>query len=201
METPAERLIFGEDNRVEVGAYVQGDPIRNLARSTAAIFREEDVQCSGSTCALQTIPHLTGGVVGHGGLPLCDGEIAVGQPVGATCTAFLVGPDLVATAGHCVTNQTACTQRRFVFDFVAQDAAGTQVETNVPAANVYQCSEVIVRRHEGSTLREKDFALVRLDRPVLGRTPLPLRTSGQLTAGTPLVTVGAMLGLPPSPIS
>ena len=196
LENAAQQLIFGYDDRSEVGAHPVGDLIRTWAHSTAAIFHQDDVQCSGSTCALQTTPHLTGGVAGRGAIPLCDGEIAVGQPVGATCTAFLVGPDLVATAGHCVTNQTACTQRRFVFDYVAQDAAGTQVNTDVPAADVYQCSEVVVRRHEGSSVRDIDFALVRLDRPVLGRSPLALRTSGSLHTGTPLVTIGAMLGLP-----
>lgn len=194
LELPSQNVSYGEQVPDEVGAVYE--PTSWWAYSTAAIFDSNKVQCNGATCALQTTPHLTGGVVGHGALPLCEDEPFIGQPSGATCTAFLVGPDLVATAGHCLANQTACSQRRFVFGFHAQDAEGTQVPASVPASDVYECSELIVRVHEGTHKRDKDFALVRLDRTVRGRTPLALRTSGTVPTGTPLVSIGAMLGLP-----
>ncbi|MBN1947068.1 MAG: trypsin-like peptidase domain-containing protein [Bradymonadales bacterium] len=106
---------------------------------------------------------------------LCSWEPFEAEPVPGWCSGFLVGGpngDLLVTAGHCIV-ASECSQRAWVFDYRMQS------DTRVPDPyldrdNVYFCAEV-VDRVENS---KDDWAIVRLDRPVVGRTPIPLRRSG-----------------------
>ena len=98
---------------------------------------------------------------------LCAGERFAEEPTLAFCSAWLIAPDLVATAGHCL-NAATCDDLAFVFDY---DVAGASRNiARIPAASVYFCSEVVA--HEADD--ERDFAVVRLDRLTTQRTPFSL---------------------------
>ncbi len=43
---------------------------------------------------------------------------------------------------------------------------------------------------------KNDFAIIKLDRPVAGRTPLKVRTSGKVDASSELIVIGHPSGLP-----
>ncbi len=58
--------------------------------------------------------------------------------------------------------------------------------TVVSADNVYFCSQVMDRQLQG----DYDHSVVRLDRAVVGRTPIPIRRDGLVDNGSPLVLVG-----------
>lgn len=184
-----QRLIFGEDDRVEYGA-ITDLRVRRWADSTAAIFSPERVQCSGANCELDLDELLTGHTSEEGELPLCDGEPHRGALKGATCTAFLVGPQLMATAGHCI---DSCEDARFVFGFTA-NADGSEVTTSVPAENVYGCDQIVRAYPAGS--RFGDFAVVELDREVYGRSPFPIERGAAPEVGAALTLIGHPLGLP-----
>ena len=82
---------------------------------------------------------------------------------------FLVGPDLLVTAGHCVTSQRNCESFSWVFDYNVK-SDDQSLDFSVDASSVYKCSKII-----GKILVEQqknDFALIRLDREVTDRTPL-----------------------------
>ena len=99
---------------------------------------------------------------------LCSDERFVDEPVLGFCSAFLIAPDLVATAGHCF-KDTLCEQMAFVFDFYK---GGTSENVGaIPARNVYTCSELVARQYS----HELDYAVVRLDRPTTGRTPFTMQ--------------------------
>lgn len=113
------------------------------------------------------------------------------------CTGFLVGPDLIATAGHCMVNtgesrnetELYCKAFSWLFDF--HETVNTE---NVSSENLYTCKRVIYAvKDEKAPYR--DFALVQLTRPVKGRTPYKL-SSKALLAQEPLSMIGHPFGLP-----
>jgi subtilisin-like proprotein convertase family protein len=122
------------------------------------------------------------------GNPLCADEPFRNQPAPGICSGVLVTPDLIATAGHCI----ACTNvsdYAAVFGFVMEDASTAKL--TVSADDVYRCSEIIAY-NDGYP----DWSLVRLERQVAGRTPLPVDRTGQLSVGQELLVVGHPWGLP-----
>jgi hypothetical protein len=123
---------------------------------------------------------------------LCGSEPFADQPVGAFCSGFLVEPDVVATAGHCV-RAPELGQVRFVFGFRMQDA--TTPTTVVPNSEVYQGVSVIGRQKiEQAT--GADWSLVRLDRPVPNHPPVVIRPSGKISDNQALHVIGHPVGLP-----
>ena len=65
--------------------------------------------------------------------------------------------------------------------------------TAVPEEDVYGCKELIGREQVGDGA---DWALVRLDRKVVGHAPLKLDLSGSIEKGAPVVVIGHPAGLP-----
>ena len=121
---------------------------------------------------------------------LCDGQPFEDQPVAAFCSGFfLVSEDLIITAGHCVPNEFDCQRTRFVFDYAK--TSPEQSQFSVPQSSVYKCDELI-----DSQRSPKDFAVIRLNRPVQDRTPLNVRRQGQLTRGHQVMLIGHPMGLP-----
>jgi hypothetical protein len=96
-----------------------------------------------------------------------------------------------ATALHCFW-EAPCSQLKVVFGFTANES-GDAVTTLVPDKNVYQCTgEPIVGTAEGTD----DWAVFRVDRPVLGRVPLFIRYTGTVGNDTSLIVAGHPHGLP-----
>lgn len=123
---------------------------------------------------------------------LCRDERFALEPTPATCSATLIAHDLVLTAGHCVTSVSACSGTRVVFGFEA-DAAG-EVQP-LDADDIYACQSIVARNPSGSG--QPDFAVLRLDRSVVGRQPARIaRDERSLPLGTALVSAGHPLGLP-----
>ncbi|MDR4493646.1 MAG: serine protease [Nitrospirales bacterium] len=123
---------------------------------------------------------------------LCSSEPFVEQPLGCFCSGFLIGPNLLATAGHCVENTADLAGIRFVFGFRMKD--GTQARTEFNRDEVYQGTEVVGRQLEGTIGR--DWALVRLNRAVLGRKPVTFRRRGKILKNRDLFVIGHPNGLP-----
>ncbi|MEE2745014.1 MAG: serine protease [Bdellovibrionota bacterium] len=111
----------------------------------------------------------------------------------AKCSGFLVGKDLLVTAGHCVRTRLACLANRWVFGF---DLAEKNKDyTRIRKKDVYKCVEVI----ESSSRRGRsplDYSLVRLDREVEDREPLRIRKKGRIGLGEGVYLGGYPSGLP-----
>jgi hypothetical protein len=207
-ESLREPIIFGADDRVEYGGI--SDPrFLHYAQATAALFYEDDVVCSGGDCDLATIPFETSPRTGSqfDPLPLCTNAPDYGQEQGASCTAFLVGPDLFATAGHCFCRDTnpslcpfglrpdelGCAGMRVVFGFHA-DANGQNEVLVVPETEVYSCTEITGVYEVTPT--DEDWAFFRVDRVVSDRTALIAGYSGTPSPTGELLIAGHPDGLP-----
>ncbi len=179
-----DNTIYGRDDRIDL-YQVESSKVRKLADSTIALFQASDVSLQGGVAKLSLQPY-------GAGMGLCKDEPFWDQKNGAFCSGSLVAPDVIMTAGHCVTDQDSCVGTKFVFGFDITDKdKGTP--DSLPADNVYGCSKLLGREQidDGA-----DWALVKLDRPVAGRQPLRLNATGKITKGTPLFVIGHPAGLP-----
>jgi hypothetical protein len=181
------KVIYGTDDRRDV--YQVSDPgLLDAYDSTVVLVQSGEITDDGNgTYTLSNVPWTS-----QDGMPLCMDEPFRGQPNPGFCSGFLVDSDVVATAGHCVTNPMDCEDTYFVFGFQMLDA-NTPALT-VPASDVYRCAGILDR--DQSETNGEDWALIQLDRPVEGHDPLPVRRDGTIGAGQGLVLIGYPVGLP-----
>ena len=182
--TSAFGEIYGPDDRRDT--YQLRDPqLKTWARAVAAITKTGNLK-----------PNLSGGynlttTPLEKKIPsLCPTERFLKQPVGPFCTAFLVAPDIVASAGHCIVDEARCRQLTFVFDY--EYSSRTARPNLIEPKQVYSCGKLLYL----TAMDDIDFALVRLDRPVYDRKPLQLRSYGNVDPRAELILMGFPLGLP-----
>jgi hypothetical protein len=178
-------IIYGNDDRNDI--YAVNDPqMLQVAQATCVIVNRSEISNLGDgTYALTTSPWLT-----QNGTTICADERFRGQIRIGFCTGFLIGTDIIATAGHCASSSD-CGSIAFVFGFEQIDST-TPPLTTVSADNIYFCDSVIDRQYAGNF----DHCIIRLDRPVVNRSPLPIRRSGSVADGDPLFVVGHGIVLP-----
>jgi V8-like Glu-specific endopeptidase len=121
---------------------------------------------------------------------LCPAERFREQPIGSSCSGVLVGEDVIATAGHCIVGK-AMTEFAYVFGYRMRDA--TTPELIINNRDIYQAREVLAWRLDHD---DADWALVRLDRPVVGHRIAQLRQAGMISKGQAVHAIGYPLGLP-----
>lgn len=179
-------VIYGDDDRVDSQDH-ESDVLKELSNSVAAMVKKDDLAPQLFSTVFTTPFSSLGDEWG-----LCEDEPFKDQASLANCTGFLVGEDILVTAGHCVRSQTSCDGYSWVFGFTNKTL---KVGGNLvfPKKNVYSCVEILSQKLEGGTY---DYAVVRLDRAVKGRAPLKFRTSGEIAPGTPLAVIGHPSGLP-----
>lgn len=182
-----DKVIYGDDNRL-ASFESSSQAYQKLARSTLAMIPKRSLELEFDAL----IAKISGAPLEEE-MRLCKDERFTKTIAAANCSAFLVGPDLVATAGHCVRDLTECQSSYWVFDF-RSDLALDAYTMNLSSESVYECSEIVSTDLSNSTM--SDYALIRLDRPVIDREPLAFRTSGKIQEGTALVVIGHPSGLP-----
>ena len=179
-----EKVIYGRDNRVEVDEFADQRFV-DAADSVAAVVWDKKI----------TRDPLMPDVFNFKKVSLqfaynvCKEERYSQQVPLGSCTAFLIAPDLVLTAGHCISSQEHCEENKFVFGH-------KKGVTTLRDSQVYSCKKVVERRLVNEKYEVKDYAVVQLDREVENRSPLSLRPSGTVKKNTPLVVIGHPLGLP-----
>lgn len=180
------KVIYGADNRVEVADSLNLQ-FQDYAQSTAAMIEKSKLIKKEDRLTLAT------GTLQEE-FNVCTTERFYDQPAAAYCSGFLVAPDLLVTAGHCVIPASVggnqCERFSWVFDY-RSDVLDLE---DMDASKIYNCAEVL--HHELNSEKRSDFALIRLDRPVSDRPYLNFRKEGKVELGTELVVIGHPSGLP-----
>ncbi len=180
----SDKVVYGVDNRVDL--FQSEVPLfYDLAHSTAAMIRNSDLTTDGESVT------INGNTLESRGI--CSTARFAKQITAASCSGFLVGPNLLVTAGHCITSQRDCESFSWVFDYNVK-SEDQSLDFSVDTSSVYKCSKIISQDLSRST--KNDFALIRLDREVSDRTPLEFRQEGEVELDTPLVVIGHPSGLP-----
>lgn len=187
-------IVYGQDNRVEIEE-VFSSKIKELAKSVAVRVGRNTIDNYGSHLAFNFAPTLDKVF----GAPMCEDQRFGDQPSAADCTGFLIGEDTLVTAGHCLLDYdgdeqnkvtSACSKNYWMFDY--QYKNGSINLKNISQDNVYSCEKVL-----RAVLNETDdYAIVKLDRKVVGRKGLKLNTDKRLRTNTPIFVIGAPSGIP-----
>jgi V8-like Glu-specific endopeptidase len=127
---------------------------------------------------------------------ICASEKFSQQPTAPNCSGFLVSEDTLVTAGHCYegredTPENICKKFAWVFGYEMTSATSDPTK-GIALENIYLCKQV-VKVELNATM---DYAIIKLDRKVVGREPLKFRTSGKISSPTPLLVIGHPTGLP-----
>lgn len=177
------KVIYGEDNRVDVFNSTNKMFV-DLSQSTAAMISKSNLIANGEFFEIQGRTLESRGI--------CSFERFSKQMSAANCSGFLVGKDLLVTAGHCITNAESCSNNYWVFDFKIDHEE--QYEVEVHQKNVFSCKEIISRSLDFRT--QNDYALIRLDRRAIDKNILNVRKRGKPQVGDDLVVIGHPSGLP-----
>ncbi len=183
--------IYGVDDRREVDDPRNADAMRDAARSVAIVVPRSKILAAVSGDDPQiyrSLPTTTFQTKFNA----CPSEAFVAQPAPGYCTSFLVGTDIMVTAGHCVKSGADCANSAFVFDFFA----GTDIPRpeRIRKQNVYHCRGILAHARDRDS--GVDFTVLRVNRAVQGRRPLLLRREGQIEGRTPVTVLGHPSGLP-----
>lgn len=184
------KVIYGKDNRLDF-YQVNSHLHRKLALSTAGMIHLKYFARSSS----QNFYDLQGTTTLERGQNICSSEAFSQQQIAPTCSGFLVGEDTLITAGHCYksfsTPENVCKSFAWVFDYHLKSAQHNPTR-NIPVQNIYLCKKVLAVE----LTKSMDYAVIKLDRKVLGRRPLKFRTSGKISSSSSLLVIGHPTGLP-----
>ncbi len=178
----ANKVIYGEDNRLDVYE-TNNDDYLNWADSTAAMISKNSLELNerGSI-------KIKGTTLVDSGF--CSSERFAHQKAAARCSGFLIAPNILLTAGHCVRGHFDCKNYAWVFNYYQ---LRLEEDVYVEVGNVYSCKRILDR--ELSYISKNDYAVLELEKEV-DRSPLKFRENGQVELDTPLVVIGHPTGLP-----
>lgn len=178
------KVIYGEDNRSEAEHYHDA-AFRDLSDSVAGMIRSNSLFKDPKNPGRLIFPKR----VAQDFLNLCPEEPFSQQISLPLCSGFLVGEDLLVTAGHCVENKGDCARYKWAFGYKA-DTLSLSVE------DVYSCEKILETQVYESKFKLIDYAVIKLDRKVEGREPLKYRQRSKARINQPLVVIGHPMGLP-----
>lgn len=180
-------VIYGTDDRHDV--YAESDAgIAALATSTAvALISPTQLRFSDSSVVVRAAPLSAWD-------DYCADTSFLDQPTAARCSGVLIDDDLVLIAGHCLEAVRSCRDYAYVFDYAyAVDRALGPIQRQ----DVFSCRAVAVAESSPpDSATQVDFAIVALDRPVVGRSPAEIASSTLLKRGDNLTVIGFPSGLP-----
>lgn len=185
-----DKGIYGDDNRKLVTELTDSDldvKRKELARSVLAQVPRWRVTAEDAESFSINTKSLAGG------MKFCPEEKFAELPLVSSCSAFLIAPDLILTAGHCVKDKFECQKNFWVLDY--DDALGfsaSNPNVRIEKKNIVTC-EKLLSLQENAKL---DYALIKINRKVDDRAALSIRKLGKVSTDANLEVIGHPMGLP-----
>lgn len=122
---------------------------------------------------------------------LCADQRFAQLPTFSRCTGFLVAPDLLVTAGHCVNDEKDCRERQWVF---TSEMNWKSEALFVKESETFRCKKIISRKK--NQFSKNDYALIQIDKTFPSRPHLNFRREGKVGIDAKTIVIGHPTGLP-----
>jgi V8-like Glu-specific endopeptidase len=177
-------LIYDADDRQD--AYEIDSPVlRNLARDSTVALVDASFPIVPEDLEQRALGETR---------QLCPSERFADQPVFARCSGVVIDDDLIVTAGHCVDAASPCERQVWAFGYAVDPDTGS---AQLRARDLYRCRSIPVAFQPKIDAESRpDYAVVQLDRPVLGSGHPARIASDALELGASVNVIGYPNGLP-----
>jgi len=178
--------IYGRDERSFVGTN-STNKISEISKSIALIVSKDIVDkkffYSDINGLLLSDPD---------GVNLCSNAKYASHHTVNSCTGFMIGDNLLASAGHCFASVNDCDNKLIIFNtrVNSENKSGYRVSNH----NIYECDEIEKTVFDPDTFQ--DFSIIKLKKKVFGIKPLKLRDTGLISTNDQVFMVGHPMGLP-----
>ena len=180
------RGVFGVDDRKEVkDAYGYKD----FVRATAVMISKKNIKNNEFyTWSLRDLLKIKFGT------DKFDENVKfLDQPTISSCTGFLIAPEILVTAGHCLRSKEDVSKFVWVFDYTNEKKFIDGKRLRFKPENIFEVKQVIASAFNKNT--KDDYAILRLNK-ASDRAPYRFRTSGKVLQNTDINTIGSPTGLP-----
>lgn len=177
---------FGSDDRAEAKTKWM---YKDYTRATATAVPAKYVRGN----KVLAVTHRENLIAKYGDHPF-EGVKFLDQPRPGFCTGFLIAPDVLVTAGHCINDQEKLLSTVWIFDFtndVPYDKSTRSL--TIPESNQFRGVEILDSKFTG--VAKEDYCIIRLDRKT-GRKPYKFRTGGAIAFNSMVASIGSPSGLP-----
>lgn len=189
LSIPSSAVIYGQDSRMDLYEVEPTSPVYQAASAVAAVVHARELVPDQSS-ELYSLKEYT---TLKGRKRVCENVRYSEQPTLGFCSSFLIAPDKVVMARHCLM-PTHCGQMRFVFGYKLKDPQDKSLTPFSPS-QIYSCKDFSYPRDPGTGEPNFDFVAVTLDREVTDRQPLKMRV-GPARKDAELYSWGHPNGLP-----
>ena len=181
------RGVFGEDDRLEIK---DAEGFEDFARATAVMVSKKNIYNDEfySWSLREKIQNKYGRHV-----KISDDVRFLDQPAIGSCTGFLIAPDILVTAGHCINSMEQAENVVWIFDYTSDLDFINNRKLEFDEENIYEVESIITSKLDDET--EDDYAVLKLKRKST-RAPYRFRTSGSVLDGGAINTIGCPKGLP-----
>jgi V8-like Glu-specific endopeptidase len=188
-DTTSSRAIFGDDNRIN--AYTYND----YTQATAVAVWSS--QFSGNYLtgkSLQQALMSTAKRIGKNPAYVATDVKFKDDPAFGFCTGFLIAPDILVTAGHCLDYSTY-SKMEWIFDYTNSLNYSPGGKIYIGSDKRYKVKKILSHKHTGAGNTTDDYAVIQLDRPV-NRSPFRFRTSNAPKYNDRVDLIGSPMGVP-----
>lgn len=184
---PVPRGVYGEDNRQEVSD-VMG--IDDFVRATAVMIPK--VNFRGTKIYGYSLREKLSKKYNSSNF---DKNVRyLDQPTCSACTGFLIAPDLLITAAHCISDSLETEEFVWLFDYTnSLDFNEDKNYIEVDSLNIFKIKKILHTSY--SKKYKEDYTIIQLDRKS-NRSPYRFRTSGKINSNSNVNTLGSPTGLP-----
>ncbi|MTE28255.1 trypsin-like peptidase domain-containing protein [Winogradskyella ouciana] len=180
------RGVFGEDDRKEIK---DAEGFKDFARATAVMISKQSIYNDEFySWSLRDLLAMKFGTNKF------DPSVKfLDQPTVGSCTGFLIAPDILVTAGHCINSMEEADQFVWVFDYTSESDFIDGNKLKFKKENIFEVESIITSKLDDIT--DDDYAILKLDRKS-SRNPYRFRTSGKVLEEGAINTIGCPTGLP-----
>jgi hypothetical protein len=184
----SDKGIYGDDDRRQISELSDSEgELKELSRSVLAqvprwrISSEEVDSYTLETKSLEK------------GMNFCPDEKFASLPLVSSCTGFLIGSDLMLTAGHCVKDKFECQKNIWILDYDNELGFSNENQfVKIDKNKVVTC-EKLISVQENVKL---DYALIKISKKLEDRKTFSIRKLGKVSSEATLAVIGHPMGLP-----